>query len=103
MVASASVVDSSSVSDSRMSSIEYPDRVAREHRQRDGVVVALPGQAQHRLGVGRRVRERGVVRACSHADESVPVGGVEVHVSIVAPTRGATPWTAYPPDEVQAP
>ena len=65
------------------------DRVAGqrqlgEHGQPDALVVAFAGQPQHRFGVRRRVGQRRVVGARGHPHEAVPVGGVEVHDSIVA-------------------
>ena len=54
-------------------------RQLREHRERDVVVMALPGRLPHRLRVGGRVRDRGVDRAGGHTDEPMPVGGVEIH------------------------
>ena len=68
------------------------DRIAgqrqlREYRQRDVVVVTGPRQPQHRVGVGRRVRERGVVGAGNSPHEAVPIGRIEVHRRLLSPSR----------------
>ena len=56
-----------------------------ENGQRDTVVVALPGQPQNRVGVGRGVADRRVVCARGDAGKALAVGVVEVHCpSIVA-------------------
>ena len=68
------------------------DRVPRQrqlgkHRQRHVVVMAVLGRLQHRLGVRGGVGDHRADRAGGHADETVPVGRVEVHTDIVAPNR----------------
>jgi hypothetical protein len=50
-----------------------------EHRDRDGVVMALADLRQHRPGVGRRLGQLDRQRAGRHPSEAVRVGGVEVH------------------------
>ena len=68
------------------------DRIPRQrqlgkHRQCDAVIVTLAGQCQHRFGVGRRLRDRGVDRARGNTDETVPVRRVEIHTTIVSCDR----------------
>ena len=53
----------------------------REDRDRHRVVVAVPGDPQHRLGVGRGIGQHGGVRAGRHPREAVSVGREEVHAS----------------------
>jgi len=56
-----------------------------EYGHRDAVVVACAGQPQNRRGIGRRIADGGVVRACGDADKTLAVAVVEVHrPSIVA-------------------
>ena len=64
------------------------DRVAgqrqlREDRQRSAVVVAGPGDSQHRLSVYDGVRDGRVVRARSHPHKSLAVRRVEIHASLL--------------------
>src|SRR5262249_40556361 len=54
-------------------------RQLREHSHCDTVVVALPGESQHRRGVGRGVADRGVMRARGNPGKPLVVDVVEVH------------------------
>jgi hypothetical protein len=60
-------------------------RQLRENGHRDAVVVAQLSKPEHRGRVGRRVADRGVVRARGDPGKPLAVGVVEVHrLSIVA-------------------
>ena len=75
------------------------DRVARqrqlgEDRQRHAVVVALARQPQDRRGVGRRVADRGVVRARGDPDKTLAVAVVEIHCLLLSPSWALRPQLA---------
>ena len=63
-------------------------RQLRENGQCHAVVVALPGQPQHRGGVGRGVADRRVVRARGDPGKPLAVDVVEVHRSSIVAFDG---------------
>ena len=69
------------------------DRVARQRqlrkdRHRHAVLVAVPGDSEHRLGVGGRVGQHRVVGAGGHPGESAGIGGEKVHAPLSQPLCG---------------
>jgi hypothetical protein len=50
-----------------------------EHDQRHALVLALTGDPQHRLGVARRVSNRGPQRARRNPEKPMTVRGAKVH------------------------
>ena len=68
-----------------------------ENGERDTVVVALPGQPQNRVGVGRGVADRRMVCARGDAGKALAVGVIEVHCPSIVAQPTPKPVDRVPP------